>query len=473
MRICTGIVAIVFLATLASAQEAPTAKPTPAMVPAASVDLSHVPQLKETPEQREQRMKWFHDAKFGMFLHWAPVSIRGKELSWSRYANRPWDINGKMLPCEPDYEYDHLYEKFNPTKFNADEWVKIAQDAGMKYMVLTTKHHDGFSMFDTKLSQYSIMASPYKKDIVKQFTHACQEAGMKVGLYYSTRDWYNDTYLVGDNVKYDTWYRGQVEELLTNYGKVDVVWFDHVGGHDWSKWKFAELFSMMYRLQPHLLVNNRAALFCGPRTPEDAGPPSPEVKKVTAGDFGTPEQSVGNMDLQNSWESCMTLVGGQWSYKPGGRMYSFDQTLEVLVSCVTGGGNLLLNIGPMPTGEIEQRQIDLLKRVGDWIKPRSEAIYGTRGGPFKNGKWGGSTHHENIVYVFAKDWKGDTLTLGPLQQKITAAKKLTDGSPVDFKQDDAGVILTLPAATRDPGFTVIALTLDKPVQDGTIVPGAR
>jgi len=440
---------------------------------ARAVDLSKVPQLSETPEQREARMKWFHDAKFGMFLHWGPVSLSGKELSWSRYANRPWDINGKMLPCEPDYNYDHLYEKFDPVKFNADEWVKIAQDAGMKYMVIICKHHDGFSMYDTKLSDYKITKTPYGKDIIKQFADACHKAGMKLGLYYSTRDWYAPDYLVGDNVKYDKWYRGQVEELLSNYGKVDVMWFDHVGGQNWALWKFDELFSMMYRLQPGLIVNNRAARFCGPRTPEDKGPATPEIKKIAEGDFGTPEQSVGTMDLKKSWESCMTLVGGQWSWKPNGRMYSFDKTLEILVSCVTGGGNLLLSIGPMPTGEIEQRQVDLLKQVGDWIKSRAEAIYGTRGGPFSNGKWGGSSHRENIVYVFAKEWKGDSLSLGPLQQKITAAKKLTDGSAVDFKQGEAGVDLTLAANNRDPGFTVIVLALDKPVQDGTVVPGAR
>lgn len=154
-------------------------------------------------------------------------------------------------------------------------------------------------------------------------------------------------------------------------------------------------------------------------------------------------------------------------------MYSFDQTLEILVSCVTGGGNLLLNLGPMPTGEIEGRQVDLLKQVGDWIKPRGEAIYGTRGGPFRNGKWGGSSHRGNTIYVFAKQWKGEVLALGVLPQKVTAAKKLTDGGAVAFQQTDAGLELTLAADKRDPGFTVMALTLDQAAQDGVLVDGAR
>lgn len=439
------------------------------------VDLSQVPQIHETKAQRDARVQWFRDAKFGMFLHWGPVSVSGKELSWGRYANRPWDINGKMLPSEPDYEYDNLYKKFNPEKFNADEWVKIAQDAGMKYMVIICKHHDGFSMFDTKLSDYKITStnSPYGKDIIKLFADACHKAGMKLGLYYSTRDWYHPDYLVGDNVKYDKFYRGQVEELLSNYGKVDMMWFDHVGGHNWGKWRFDELFAMMYRLQPGMLVNNRAALFCGPRTPEDQGPPSPEIEKMAAGDFGTREQSIGSMDLNSDWEACMTLVGGQWSWKPNGRMYTLEGTMKMLVNCITGGGNLLLNIGPMPTGEIEPRQVALIKQVGDWVKPNAEAIYGTRGGPFANGNWGGSSHRGNMVYVFVREWKDGTISLGPLQQKITAAKLLRDGSEVVFKQSEQGVDLSLPVEKRDQFYTVLALTLDQPVADGTVVSGKR
>ena len=197
---------------------------------------------------------------------------------------------------------------------------------------------------------------------------------------------------------------------------------------------------------------------------------------MTEGDFGTPEQSVGHMDLKHDWESCMTLVGGQWSWKPGGRMYSLDGTLNLLVSCVTGGGNLLLNVGPMPTGEIEGRQVELLKKVGDWIQPRAEAIYGTRGGPWENGKWGGSTHRGNTVYVFAKlakEWQGDQLRLYPLPAKVTAARNVVDGKATAFRQTDKGIDLTVPADIRDPFYTVIALTLDAPVADGTRIKALR
>jgi alpha-L-fucosidase len=439
----------------------------------AIVDLTRVPQIHETITQRDARMQWWRDAKFGMFLHWGPVSLSGKELSWGRDAHRPWDINGVQTPRTEDAYYDSLYKQFDPVKFNAGEWVKIAEDAGMKYMVLITKHHDGFSMFDSKLTAFTIMHTPYSRDIVKQFADACHKTGMRLGFYYSTRDWYHPDYLDGDNAKYDQWYRGQVEELLSNYGKVDLMWFDHVGGRDWGKWRFDELFAMMYRLQPRLVANNRAARFCGPATPEDRGPASPEISRMTDGDFGTPEQSVGTMDLKRDWESCMTLVGGQWSWKPDGKMYSLEEVIGMLVSCVTGGGNLLLNVGPMPKGEIEGRQVALLKQVGNWIKPRAKAIYGTRGGPFANGEWGGSCHRGRTVYVFARKWRDETLSLGPMRQKIKAAVNLTDGTKVGFKQTDTGVDLTMSADGRDPFFTVMALTLDQPMPDGTLIDARR
>ncbi len=436
------------------------------------VDLSQVPQLHETPAQRDARLGWWRDAKFGMFLHWGPVALSGVELSWGRKANRPWDINGVQAPRTEDPVYDHLYKKFNPVKFNAREWIQIARDAGMKYMVIICKHHDGFSMYDTKLSEYDILATPYGRDLIQQFAEACHQEGMKLGLYYSTRDWYHPDYLVGDNRKYDAFYRGQVEELLSNYGKVDVMWFDHVGGRDWGKWKFDELFSMMYRLQPGLVVNNRAAAFCGPASPEDRGPASPEIRKMTAGDFGTPEQSVGHMQLQSDWESCMTLVGGQWSWLPDGKMYTLEEALNILVSCVTGGGNLLLNIGPMPTGEIEARQVARLKEMGDWIKPRAAAVYGTRGGPYENGAWGGSTHRGSTIYLFVKQWQGDRLRLPAPIGKVTAAKTVAGGEPVVFQQTEKGIDLTRPSR-REPLYTVIALTLDTPVADGTLIKAVR
>ncbi len=198
-----------------------------------AADLSGVPQIHETPEQRDERMQWFRDAKFGMFIHWGPCSVGRKEIGWAREANRPWDIN-KHGPRTSDPVYDNYYKEFNPTKYDAEEWVRFAKQSGMKYMVIVTKHHDGFSQFDSKVTDYKITNTPYGRDIIREFADACHKHGMKLGFYYSARDWYHPDYLVGDNAKYDAWYRAQVEELLTNYGRVDMMWFDHVGGRDWQ-----------------------------------------------------------------------------------------------------------------------------------------------------------------------------------------------------------------------------------------------
>ena len=432
-------------------------------------DLSQVPQIHETTDQRDARMQWFRDAKFGMFIHWGPCTVGDREIGWGRHANRPWDIN-QHGPRTSDPDYDNYYKRFNPVKYDAEGWVRLAQEAGMKYMVLISKHHDGFAQFDSKLTDHDIMATPYGKDIMKQFVDACHKNGMKVGLYYSTRDWFNADYLVGDNAKYDAWYRGQVEELLSNYGKIDVMWFDHVGGRDWGKWRFDQLFAMMYRLQPGLLVNNRAARFCGPASPEDRGPAVPEIRTMTEGDFDTPEQQIGAMNLKRDWESCMILSPTPehdgWSYRSDGKTRPLGECIRMLASIASGGGNLLLNFGPDQFGEFRPEEVAIARGMGAWLKKYGVAIYGTRGGPFANGKWGGSTHRGNTVYLHVFEWPGDTLRLGALPQKIIKAQVLSGGAEVAFAQTARGVEVTVPTTQRDNPVTVIELTLDRTVRRG-------
>ena len=439
-------------------------------------DLSQVPQIHETPAERDARMQWFRDAKFGMFIHWGPCTVGDREIGWGRKANRPWDIN-QHGPRTSDPDYDNYYKRFNPVKYDAEAWVRLAKEAGMKYMVLIAKHHDGFAQFDSKLTGHDIMATPYGRDIVRQFVDACHRNGMKLGLYYSTRDWFHPDYLVGDNAKYDAWYRGQVEELLANYGKIDVMWFDHVGGQDWGKWRFDQLFAMMYRLQPGLLVNNRAARFCGPGTPEDRGPVTPEIRRMTDGDFDTPEQQIGAMNLKRDWESCMILSPTPehdgWSYRSNGKTRPLDECIRMLASIASGGGNLLLNFGPDQFGEFRPEEAAIARGMGAWLKKYGEAIYETRGGPFTNGKWGGSTHRGSTVYLQIFDWPGETLRLGALPQKITKARLLSGGMEVSVTQSEGGVDVTVPAAQRDNPVTVIELTLDQPVPRGQQVSAAR
>ncbi len=440
------------------------------------VDLSQVPQLHETPEEHDARMAWFRDAKFGMFIHWGPCTVGDREIGWGRHANRPWDVN-QNGPRSSDPDYDSYYKRFNPVTYDAEAWARLAQTAGMKYMVLIAKHHDGFSQFDSKLTSYTIMATPYGRDIVKQFVEAGHKHGLKVGLYYSTRDWYNPDYLVGDNAKYDTWYRGQVEELLGHYGKIDLMWFDHVGGRDWGKWRFDQLFAMMYRLQPGLLVNNRAARFCGPASPGDRGPATPEIARMTDGDFDTPEQEIGRMNLKRDWESCMILSptpqGDGWSYRSAGKTRPLDECIRMLASTASGGGNLLLNLGPDQYGEFRETEVAIVKGMGSWLRKYGEAIYGTRGGPFTNGKWGGATHHENKVFLHVFEWLGDRLRLGAIPQKVISARVLPGGAAIVCVQNNGNVEVTVPPNQRDHPVTVVELTLDQPVARGQQVEGAK
>lgn len=433
-------------------------------------DLSAVPQLHETPEQRDARMQWFRDAKFGMFVHWGPCTVGDREIGWGRKANRPWDINGVQTPRTSDPDYDAYYKRFNPTNYDAKAWVRLAKEAGMRYMVLIAKHHDGFAQFDSKLSEHDIMATPHGRDIVKPFVEACRSEGMKVGLYYSTRDWFHPDYLVGDNAAYDAWYRGQVEELLSNYGKIDVMWFDHVGGQDWGKWRFDQLFSMMYRLQPDLIVNNRAARFCGPSAPGDRGPATPEIRKMTDGDFDTPEQQIGAMNLGHDWESCMILSptpqGDGWSYRSNGKTRPLDECIRMLASTASGGGNLLLNFGPDQSGAFRPEEIAIAKGMGAWLQRYGGALYGTRGGPFTNGKWGGSTHRGSTVYLHVFDGIDETLHLAALPQKIMKARVLPGGAELSVSQTAQAIEIAVPAAQRDHPVTVIELALDQAVTQG-------
>jgi alpha-L-fucosidase len=423
----------------------------------AADDVPRLPPA-ETAAQREARLQWWREARFGMFIHWGPSSVSGQEISWSRVGH-PFDHPGNE--SVPPEVYDNLYRQFNPVKFDADAWMELAKSAGMKYVVFITKHHDGFSMWPTQhRPEYSIGATPFRRDICREIADAAHQHGLKLGWYYSTRDWTHPAYLVGDNRTYDEFYQGQVRELLTNYGRVDMMWFDHVAGN-WRDYRFQELYEMMYRLQPGLLVNDRAARFI--RGTEDQ--PTPELAALVKGDFDTPEQRIGNFQRDRPWESCVTMThcvdGGGWSYRPDGRTRSFDECLQMLVQSATGDGNLLLNVGPLPTGEIAAEQQDVLRQMGHWLAKYGESIYATRGGPFRNGTWGGSTYRDKTVYLHLFPWTGDSLKLPPLRAKILSAASLTGGEPV-FQQTDSGLSMALPASQQATPVTVIRLELDAP-----------
>jgi alpha-L-fucosidase len=376
--------------------------------------------------------------RFGMFIHWGPVSLTGHEIGWSR---------GQETPIE---EYDNLYKRFNPTQFNADDWVSAAKAAGMKYIVLTTKHHDGFCLWDTKQTDFNIMNSPLKRDVVKELAAACKKQGIAFGTYYSTCDWHHPDFPLmspGGRVErpksdldaYNRYLLAQVSELITNYGPLLVMWND-------VPQKFqgrgANTIKLGRALQPDLLFNNRTG---------------------DGGDFDTPEQRVGKFQLDRPWETCMTICR-QWSWKPNDEMKSLKECLQTLVTCAAGDGNLLFNVGPTADGVIEPRQVKRLKEMGAWLAKNGETIYGTRGGPWKPTKAVASTRKGNTIYLHLLREDDGRVELPAIAAKVRAAS-LPGGGPVKFEQSEGKLRLQFEPAAIDPVDTIIKLELDLPAMD--------
>lgn len=444
---------------------------------------ANIPQLTETAAQREERIQWFRDAKFGLFIHWGPASISGKEISWGMQDRIEAGAKHQAVPRE---EYMNLYKEFNPIKFDADELLSLAKEAGMQYMVFVAKHHDGFSLWDTQENhfpegaaypqKYSIADAPYEKDICKEIQEATHKHGLKLGWYYSTRDWTHPDYLVGDNQSYNDYYENQVEELLENYGPVDILWFDHCFGM-WDQYTIPRLYEKMYAHNPALLVNNRAA-----RGIKDI---PAEYDALAHADYDTPENRMGAFQYGRAWESCMILSPtedhGGWSYRPDGVTRSLEETLKLLSSCVTGDGNMLLNLAPLPDGTIRPEERAILEGIAPWMQRYGDAVYATRGGPWINGDWGGSTHKDNHVYLHLFDTNDEGIELNRLSQSVTAVETI-DGHPIQFNQNDETIKIVVPQSARDEYVSVIKLTLDAPVtevkygaalasQVGNVIPG--
>ena len=393
---------------------------------------------KESKQERDARLQWWREARFGMFIHWGPVSLKGTEIGWSRGGER----RGRTGTGTIDVAiYDNLYKQFNPIKFNADEWVQLAKDAGMKYLVFTTKHHDGFSMFDSKLTEYKITNSPFKRDVVKELADACHKAGLKLGFYYSPVDWYHPDYRTAQHARYIKFLHGQIRELCSNYGKVDIIWFDGLGGKA-EDWDSENLFRIIRSLQPHAIINNRAGL---------------------PGDHDTPEQRIGIFQTERAWETCMTL-GRQWAWKPDDQIKSFQQCIHTLVRVVGGDGNFLFNVGPMPDGQIEPRQADRLREMGKWLSKYGQSIYATRGGPFKPGQWGASTYRDNRIYLHVLNWQGESLTLPVIDRNIVRSSLLTGGK-VDIKRSQDGITVSVANEYQQENVTIVVLELDGPASD--------
>jgi alpha-L-fucosidase len=383
------------------------------------------------------RLQWWREARFGLFVHWGPVSLQGTEIGWSRAGERrgyKWGP-GTEVPVEV---YDTLFKRFNPTRFDADAWVAMAKAAGMRYLVFTSRHHDGFSMFDTRADDYSIMspASPFRRDVVKALAEACHRSGLRFGLYYSQPNWRHPDAFTGRHAAYLAFLRTQVRELLTNYGTIDVLWFDGLGKSA-EDYDAVTLNRMARELQPDIVINDRNGI------PED---------------FATPEQEIGTFSLERPWESCITICR-QWAWKPDDQLKSLKECVDTLVRCAGGDGNLLLNVGPMPDGRVEPRQVDRLLEVGAWLSKYGESIYGTRGGPWRPTEAVASTRKGHTIYLHVLRWDGESVTLPGIARRVVRCRLLTGGQ-VDVRQSGEHLAVFVPAASRQPLDTLVALELD-------------
>jgi alpha-L-fucosidase len=412
-----------------------------------------------SPENLAARRQ-FQDAKFGLFLHWGVYSVPGGEYKRQQVKGiAEWIMNALKIPIT---EYEHFAGQFNPTEFDAAEWVRLAKGAGMKYITITSKHHDGFAMFATKQNKWNIVdATPYAKDPLKMLADECHKQGIKLFFYHSQLDWHSPDYYPrgrtgqttgrpesGDFNHYLDFMDSQLQELLTNYGEIGGIWFDGWWDRPDADWRLPKTYGLIHRLQPAALIGSNHH-----RRPFDGEDFQMFEKDLPGGNTaGFNDQSeIGTLPL----ESCDT-INIAWGYNSTDKNFkSSKQLIQYLVRNAGYSANFLLNIGPMPTGKIQPEFVERLHAIGQWLGRNGESIYGTRGGPLPPGSWGVTTQKGGKIYLHVLDWNGDLLALSKLPD-FKSAKLLVGGAAVAVTRVKGGVVLHLPEK-RDEADTVIVL----------------
>ncbi len=403
--------------------------------------------LEETPEAFDQRMQWWRDAGFGMFIHWGPSSVpagiyKGEEINGAA----EWIMFSAKIPVE---EYEEFPPQFNPVKFDAREWVRIAKDAGMKYIVITSKHHDGFAMWDSKVSDYDIIdATPYDTDVLKELARECEAAGIKFCFYHSILDWHHPLANGRTFPEYrDEFLKPQLKELLTEYGDIGVLWFDGEWIPEWSEEQGRDLYQFVRSLQPDIIINNRVGKGRqGMQGMNKAG--------EYVGDFGTPEQEIleGASDLD--WESCMTM-NTSWGYKKNDDNWKSAETLiHNLVDIAAKGGNYLLNVGPTEEGLIPQPSVERLAEMGQWLKVNGEAVYGTeKFATYAEQDIVRYTRKGAAVYATFLEWPGNSFTLKYVKPEAGREIFLLGyDQPMKWSWDgEKGTTINFPKVLQKPG----------------------
>ncbi|MBB6499433.1 alpha-L-fucosidase [Pedobacter cryoconitis] len=405
--------------------------------------------------------KAFQDMKFGMFIHWGPFSIPG---------SGEWVMNDRNITVQ---NYTRLEKFFNPIDFDAEKYVSAAKNAGMKYITLITRHHDGFSLWDTKYSDFNIMHTPYKKDIVKLMADECHKQGIKLVLYYSLLDWRREDYsywtgrtgqgtgrkIHGNWDDYIQFMKNQLTELLTNYGKIDGIWFDgywdqvkKTGMKSEVDWHTAEIYGLIHQLQPQCLVGNNHHDV--PLAGEDFQMFEKDLPGGNTTGFGGAAASALPM------ETCETM-NNSWGFNLTDTNYkSVPQLIHYMVSAAGGNANFLLNIGPMPNGEIQPEFTDTLNHIGAWMKKNGETIYGTRGNVIPVQKWGTATRMDKHIYVhILKGENAASILVPKLKDKVVSASLFSDRQKIAFKQKPEGLILYLDKVNQDAIDTIVDLEM--------------
>jgi alpha-L-fucosidase len=442
-------------------------------LPAAIAAESKAPEAKQ---ERDARMAWWRDARFGMFIHWGLYAVPAGE--WKGKFVPPgggeWIMNTANIPIS---EYEALAKQFNPVKYDAAEWVRLAKAAGMKYIVITSKHHDGFNMFDTKATDYNIVkATPYKKDVLKPLADECRKQGIRFCTYYSIMDWHHPAQYRGSpksynhtkihparKAEYMAFMKQQFKELIDSTD-TEVLWFDGEWPTWWTEDDAVEIAHHLKKLKPTIIINNR--LGTG-RRGQDMGELGKQDKQYV-GDFGTPEQDIPATGLSGiDWETCMTM-NDSWGFRKDDKNWKSSGVLiRQLIDSASKGGNYLLNVGPTAEGEIPAASVERLEVMGKWMATNGESIYGTNAGPFVvKLPWGRCTQKSGKLYLHVFNWPKTNLVVPGLRNKVEKAYLLSDRSqaPLTVSQNDDGVTIKLIEPAPDPIASVVVLTIAGPAE---------
>ena len=407
---------------------------------------------ESVPAERLAAREWYRDAKFGLFIHWGVYSLLG---------NGEWVMQNRGIRV-PEYEW--LASTFNPSRFDAEEWVLLAKAAGMRYITITSRHHDGFSMFGSRVSRYNIVDwTPFRRDPLKELAEACRRHGLKLFFYYSQLDWHHPDYWprgetgrASGRADEGVWDRyldfmdAQLEELLTGYGPLGGIWFDGMWDKPQAPWRLDRTYGLIHRLQPSALIvpNHHKAPLPG----EDVQTFEQDLPGANTAGFNTSE--IGSLPLETS-----LTMNNSWGFNVTDRSFkSVTQLIHYLVRAAGFGANLLLNVGPRPDGTIQPEAAERLRELGRWMEHFGSSIHGTRAGPVSPREWGATTQRGDTIFVHVLNWRDRQLAIPALPSRIGSARMMGTGESVSFTQSSTGVVLILPQAGESPDRVIVLTT---------------